>query len=220
MNGHTTVKKKKKNIFLLSLPLFAAVSNNNLGRVRWLVEQGADKDKGGIDGWTPLIWASAVGHFEVAQYLVEHGATLDKANTKGDTPLIGAVDGGHLEVARYLLEQGADRDKANNNSNTPLHYAALYGHLEIAMLLMSYGADLNARNDRGQLAIDMGHRNTEEIKQAIRRRMDHGHKRATEQDRHPNAVQQLQHSRKRETEKYKRRMTIITNDHVTTTKEQ
>ena len=38
----------------------------------------------------------------------------------------------------------------------------------------------------------MGYRNTEEIKQAIRdeprRRMDHGHKRATEQDRHPNAV--------------------------------
>ena len=38
----------------------------------------------------------------------------------------------------------------------------------------------------------MGHRNNEEIKQAIRdeprRRLDHGHKRATEQDRHPNAA--------------------------------
>ena len=60
------------------------------------------------------------------------------------------------------------------------------------MLLMSYGADLNARNNDGHLPIDMGHRNTEEIKQAIRdeprRRMDHGHKRATEQDRHPNAA--------------------------------
>ena len=58
------------------------------------------------------------------------------------------------------------------------------------MLLMSYGADLNARDDRGNLPIDLA--DTEEIKQAIRdeprRRMDHGHKRATEQDRHPNAA--------------------------------
>ena len=55
---------------------------------------------------------------------------------------------------------------------------------------MVYGADLNARNNNDQLPIDIAR--TEEIKQAIRdeprRRMDHGHKRATEQDRHPNAA--------------------------------
>ena len=58
------------------------------------------------------------------------------------------------------------------------------------MLLISYGADLNAKTSGGQLPIDDAF--TEEIKQAIRdeprRRMDHGHKRATEQDWHPNAV--------------------------------
>ena len=56
---------------------------------------------------------------------------------------------------------------------------------------MVYGADLNARTNCGRLPIDM-HNATEEMKQAIRdeprRRMDHGHKRATEQDRHPNAA--------------------------------
>ena len=58
------------------------------------------------------------------------------------------------------------------------------------MLIMSYGADFNARDNDGHLSIDVAA--TEEIKQAIRdeprRHMDHGHKRATEQDRHPNAV--------------------------------
>ena len=58
------------------------------------------------------------------------------------------------------------------------------------MLLISYGADLNAKTSGGQLPIDDAF--TEEIKQAIRdeprRRMDHGHKRATEQDWHPTAV--------------------------------
>ena len=83
-----------------------------------------------------------------------------------------------------------DRDKANQDGCTPLHFAAGNGHLKIAMLLMSYGADLNARTNDGELPIDLAY--TEEMKQAIRdeprRRMDHGHKRATEQDRHPNAA--------------------------------
>ena len=97
---------------------------------------------------------------------------------------------GHLDVARYLLEQGADREKACNEGRRPLHKAVQYSHLETAMLLMSYGADLNARATDCQLPIDIAQ--TEEMKQAIRdeprRRMDHGHKRATEQDRHPNAA--------------------------------
>ena len=58
------------------------------------------------------------------------------------------------------------------------------------MLLMSYGADLNAKTNVGQMPIDVAR--NEEIEQVIRdeprRRMDHGHKRATEQDRHPNIV--------------------------------
>ena len=108
-----------------------------------------------------------------------------------DNPLISATDIGRLEVTRYLLEQGANRDiVATSDGMTPLHCAAANNELEIAKLLMVYGADLNARDNDGDLPIDMAR--TEEMKQAIRdeprRRMDHGHKRATEQDRHPNAA--------------------------------
>ena len=115
---------------------------------------------------------------------------MEKANIAGVSPLYIASYNDHLEVARYLLEQGADRDKPTIYGMTPLHIAAENGHLEIAKLLMVFGADLNARNHQDELPIDMAH--IEEIQQAIRdeprRRMDHGHKRATEQDRHPNAA--------------------------------
>ena len=172
------------------MDLIAAVKRNNLERVRLLVEEeGADKDNVDLNGKTPLWWAAWDGYLEVTQYLVEQGATLDKANNDGWTPLLAAAVIGHLEVVRFLLEQGADRDKANNDGWSPLHYSALQGHLETVVLLMSYGADLNARTKGGQLPAVAA--NTEEIRQAIldepRRRMDHGHKRATEQDRHPNA---------------------------------
>ena len=173
------------------MDLIDAVKTNNLESVRMLVEQGADKDQGDDFDRTPLVWASCYGHLQVVQYFVEHGATLDKAAHDGMTPIITAAACGRLEVCRYLLEQGADRDKANNNGYTSLHWAAQRGHLEIAMLLMSYGADLNARNIHRKLPIDLAH--NEEIKQAIRdeprRRMDEAPgKRATEEDRHPNAV--------------------------------
>ena len=114
---------------------------------------------------------------------------MEKADNLGMTPLHTASCYGKLEIARFLLEQGADRDKAGNNGYTPLHFTADRGQLEIAKLLMVYGADLNVRNRDGRLPIDLPGV-TEEMKQAIRdeprRRMDHGHKRVTEQDRHPN----------------------------------
>ena len=96
-------------------------------------------------------------------------------------------------MVRYLLEQGANTGKADTLNNSSLHWAAFNENLQIAKLLMVYGADLNARNNDGQLPIDVAvEEDDEEIEQAIRdeprRRMDHGHKRATEQDRHPNAA--------------------------------
>ena len=101
---------------------------------------------------------------------------------------MNASANGRLEVVRYLLEQGTNRDKASNDGYTSLHYAAQQGHLETTKLLMVYGADLNARNNGGDLPIDMGYRNSDEIRQAIRdeprRRLDEAPgKRAIEQDR-------------------------------------
>ena len=168
--------------------LLTAAESGDLDRVQLLLlSQGFDKDMADSSGDTALIKAAAKGHLSVVKFLVEQGADM---NTPLMTPLMTASVSGHQEVVRYLLEQGADRDKANNGGWTALHFAAIFGYLEIALLIMSYGANLNARTNDGNLPIDVGL--TEEIRQAIRdeprRRMDHGHKRATDQDRHTNAA--------------------------------
>ena len=110
------------------------------------------------------------------------------------TPLIVGILQENVDIVRYLLEQGADVNKVDDEFGwSPLHFSARFNvHDEsIAMLLMSYGADLNATtNITCYLPLDFAY--SEAMKQAIRdeprRRMDHGYKRATEQDRHPNAA--------------------------------
>ena len=171
--------------------LIDAVGKGDLQQVTLLVGQGADKNQvGGDFEETALSVAADNGHLDIVRFLVEQGADMEKIDNCGWTPLLASSANGHLELVRYLLEQGANRDKESRNGVTSLHWAAGEGHLETAKLLMIYGADLNARNHDGYLPIDVAR--TEEIKQAIRdeprRRMDHGHKRATEQGRHPNSA--------------------------------
>ena len=75
--------------------------------VKYLVEQGADKDKADHQGWTPLLVAAQEDHIMVVQCLVEHGADKDKANDDGLTPLRIAQVKGHVEMAAYLRAAGA-----------------------------------------------------------------------------------------------------------------
>ena len=184
---------------LLSLifPKFTSMFNNLtcvevlVEHIRTIVENSSTVlERTDVHDETPLVIASRNGHLAVVRYLVEQGAYINITDSDGTTPLIWASIHGHVGVVRYLSEKGANRDKADNEGRTPLHYAAQNGGLATTKLLMAYGADLNARSNNGQLPIDVTR--NEEIRQAIRdeprRRMDHGLKRATEQDRHSNAA--------------------------------
>ena len=172
--------------------MYNAAEKGDLERVILLMEQGAYKNQtGGLQSASALCIAAEKNHLNVVRYLVEQGADMEMEDRYGMTPLINASFYGHIEVVRYLLEQGGDRDKATEFGMTSLHSAVEQGQLETAKLLMVYGADLNIQDYYGRLPIDVAWR--EDIRQAIseepRRRMDEAPgKRATEQDRHPNAA--------------------------------
>ena len=109
--------------------------------MRQLVDAGADKDKAGLKGVTPLWMASQNGQHEVVRLLVEAGADKDKArDTDGVTPLWMASQNGHLEVVRLLVEKGADKDIANNHRVTPLSIARRQHRDGIVEMLQRAGA--------------------------------------------------------------------------------
>ena len=129
--------------------LRAAAGRGAVEAVRFLVEEGVNKDDEDNDGWTPLLNAVDKNHLPVIQYLLEHGANKDKAKIDGASPLYMAAYDGHLAVVQYLLEHGVDKDKTSNEGASPLWAAAQEGHLVVIQYLLEQGADKDKASNTG-----------------------------------------------------------------------
>lgn len=55
--------------------------------VEFLVEHGADVNRGDNEGWTPLHATASCGFLSIAKYLIEHGANVAAVNNDGELPL-------------------------------------------------------------------------------------------------------------------------------------
>lgn len=55
--------------------------------VEFLVEQGADVNRGDNEGWTPLHATASCGFLSIAKYLIEHGSSVAAVNNDGELPL-------------------------------------------------------------------------------------------------------------------------------------
>lgn len=124
-------------------PLMAAAKAGDAGRVKSLLDKGADIGAADVNGGTALDWAAHSGDVATVQLLLEHGAKLEARDVNGDTPLHTAVLEGHDEVVRLLLERGADVNSRNTKNATPMHYAVLMGDVDIARILLEYNPALD-----------------------------------------------------------------------------
>jgi len=105
-------------------PLMIASIDGNLPLVKTLVLQ----NKALLDhiSWTPLHYACAKGHFEVAQFLIANGATVDSMNLGNTTPLMMAVQSGNEKLVKLLLDKGADLQLRNAQGLTAIDIADIY----------------------------------------------------------------------------------------------
>ena len=105
-------------------PLMIASIEGNLPLVKTLVLQ----NKALIDhiSWTPLHYACAKGHLEVAQFLIANGATVDSLSLGNTTPLMMAVQSGNEQLVKLLLDKGADLQIRNAQGLTAIDIADIY----------------------------------------------------------------------------------------------
>ena len=105
-------------------PLMIASIDGNLPLVKTLVLQ----NKALLDhiSWTPLHYACAKGHLEVAQFLIANGAMVDSMSLSNTTPLMMAVQSGNEQLVKLLLDKGADLQLRNAQGLTAIDIADIY----------------------------------------------------------------------------------------------
>ena len=110
-------------------PLMMASIDGNLPLVKTLVIG----HKAQLDhiGWTPLHYACAKGHLEVAEFLITNGAIVDSMSLGNTTPLMMAVQSGNEQLVKLLLDKGADLQLRNSQGLTAIDIADIYDKLWI-----------------------------------------------------------------------------------------
>ena len=116
-------------------PLMIASIEGNLPLVKTLVL----KHKALLDhiSWTPLHYACARGHLDVAQFLIANGAAVDSLSLGNTTPLMMAVQSGNEPLVKLLLDKGADLQIRNSNGLTAIDVAEIYDKPSISEGLRS-----------------------------------------------------------------------------------
>ena len=78
--------------------MFKAVKDNDINKVKRLLEAGANVNIQNNRGYTALIDASYKGHTEIVKLLLEYKANVNIQNKYGYTALICASSSGHTEI--------------------------------------------------------------------------------------------------------------------------
>jgi ankyrin repeat protein len=102
-------------------------------------------------GATPLRYAAANGHVEIARLLLQNGAEVNARSIPGYTPLHWAAYKGHVDIIHLLVENGADLEAQSNSRSRALHHATSNGEFPFVKELISrYHVDINARRNEGE----------------------------------------------------------------------
>ncbi|MBN2054376.1 ankyrin repeat domain-containing protein [bacterium] len=116
---------------------------------RHLLEKGAELNRSGKWGKTPLHWAATENDVRIARLLIQRGADVNARDDWHWTPLHSAALVGNPDMVRLLLDAGAEVNAQSDHDWTPLHAAAFNGHYNITGLLVERGADTTLEYDRG-----------------------------------------------------------------------
>ena len=137
--------------------LEASIRAGDLAAAIDLLRSGADANRRGPEGFTPLMIASGLGQSQMVELLLTAGAdALAVEPRMGATALHKAAQSGNADVIGLLLDHGSFVDQQSPVlGNTPLMDAVLHKHGEAVRLLLKRGARTTIRNHWRQTALDL-----------------------------------------------------------------
>ncbi|NXP41687.1 ANKS3 protein, partial [Leiothrix lutea] len=105
------------------LDLHTASSVGQYEVVQDCIQRGdLDLNQRNCGGWTPLMYASYIGHDNIVHLLLEAGVNVNIPTPEGQTPLMLASSCGNESVAYFLLQQGAELEMKDIHGWTALFH--------------------------------------------------------------------------------------------------
>jgi ankyrin repeat protein len=140
--------------------LIIAIDENDIEKVKSLLDKGADINARNEYGYTALMMAvERARDVKLVNLLLDKGADVNAKNNNNDkyklnqTALIYASIYEETEVVIALLEKGADVNAKNNYGYSPLIMAAAHERLGNVKALLAKGANVNATDEKGRTAL-------------------------------------------------------------------
>ena len=128
-------------------PIYASCKNGWPECVKFLLENGADKDMPEDRNLCTPVWIACRNeHPECLKVLLEAGADKEKTNKYGETPLYIACSYGNAECVQILVDAGADVNKASDQGVTPLYMSSDRVWPKCVKILLDAGADKEKAN--------------------------------------------------------------------------
>ncbi|KAM9372619.1 ankyrin repeat and SAM domain-containing protein 3 [Phaethornis superciliosus] len=128
------------------LDLHTASSVGQYEVVQECIQRGdLDLNKRNCGGWTPLMYASYIGHDTIVDLLLEAGVNVNIPTPQGQTPLMLASSCGNESVAYCLLQQGAELEMKDIHGWTALFHCTSAGHQQMVKFLLDNGANANCK---------------------------------------------------------------------------
>lgn len=130
----------------LDLELINAVLARDPGRVKLLIEAGANVNARDTSGFSPLDTAARNRAPSMIETLIAAGADPNATDSDGFFPLLHAINRNHVPSVEMLAKKGADLEKPTKEGITPLSWAIGDGKFFAAKALIEAGADVNSRS--------------------------------------------------------------------------
>lgn len=123
----------------VTTPLRAALHSNYSSVIELLLENGAETEIPDFEGFTPLMTAIDMEHYDTAVMLLNYGADPDASNENYSALALAAMSS-NTKLVKALLLEGAEVN-IGTGKYTPLIASIIEGDREIYELLLENGAD-------------------------------------------------------------------------------